>query len=478
MSKQLCRRVWGFAIACGLMVGCGGKGESASPSPVAGAAGEVNGGGESQGGQGDGGAGGAACGVHDSALGRASVVTIGPRNAPEEVYQGPATVERSTLEELILDFPVSSDGTELRRVSWQSAAGMPQFPVGAQVWLDKSPAGPLQYVVYRPSPGFAISLKTAKDGRVLIGAAFNAIGSGLPSFSAVDDDACVERYSSCRESYDKSVTYQSVKVEADEPVVIGDSQTATIQLDGAVYDAYATSRLVESGDCASDYFPPDGISLELRAQDLSELVAQLEIGELPSSCNQGNDPSGDVSFFTSGVVPNPFEGKIVFRNVGEVVNDSRSLLFDFVDLEGATDTTNFVFRAPVDSVAAPEPGTEFWVSFGGGLMALRQSEQGKLIAVTGDVDALGVPASATQLEQWLGVAVTAEKGCAYANGNTRGEPATISLSELSFATEPAVRAMTGKRTLLELDGATYEVWVSTRAWHGYSVPDSFAIVSR
>jgi hypothetical protein len=77
-----------------------------------------------------------------------------------------------------------------------------------------------------------------------------------------------------------SVAYDQVEVNGDTTVVVGDSETVTLALDGIPYDVYVTSRKVNPGGPlpCMDYYPAQGTALDIRARDLASRVSELSTG--------------------------------------------------------------------------------------------------------------------------------------------------------------------------------------------------------
>src|SRR5262245_64295353 len=115
-------------------------------------AGSGMGGGSAGGDSGGGGGSAPACGVHAPFGPKLVTLTFGMKDGG--VYEGPATVERSTPEEVVIAFQPA--GVELpSHAKLYGQVPIPAFPVGAQVWLTKSPAGDPSYPPFGTDPSWA-----------------------------------------------------------------------------------------------------------------------------------------------------------------------------------------------------------------------------------------------------------------------------------------------------------------------------------
>jgi hypothetical protein len=241
-----------------------------------------------------------ACGTHDRFGPSLAVYTIG--SAGGSPYDGPAIVEGSTNDELLLYFVLTGatggtggtgpDGglpasNQAMHASIIGLDPMPLLPPGAKLWLSKDPAGKQEtdVLMYGIAP-WSISVRNRQGGDLLFGAArndFNAAASPV-RIGAVTPDCTAANVNPSGCTPGASVTYSSVEVEGDAPVVIHDSVPGTVTLGGIEYDVRATAqKLSAAGVTCMDYHSWDdsGVALDVRAKNLAALVAALDVGDPP-----------------------------------------------------------------------------------------------------------------------------------------------------------------------------------------------------
>lgn len=405
-----------------------------------------------------GGSAGAVCGTHLGFGTQLYVGTEGPRGG---VYDGPATIERSTREELVVAFQPSGMTLPMH-VSLQryDRTPMPMLPLGAQVWLSKNPAGsPVDQPFYYPPPSWSIAVRDQQNGRLLLGAVYNptdAIPSPVPISSAADscttdDPDWCNRYG--------TRTYSAVDVHGDTTVSIADSQTGTVAIGGIDYDVRVSAQLVragtQGGGCA-DWQAIGGIAIDAWATDLAGLAAALPTGPLPA-CAQGNDDSKHVSLSLYEVRNNtPYDGPVFYS--GRSPDRSNCFLFDVVGLTSVTGSPpQFEVCAAPDVFSEPAAQQEFWATLPTySVGALRGPQRGPLLvafATTG----VPIPASdAAQIEQTFGVAVGSQRRCDYAALDNAGS--VRPLWDLVFAATPQVTAPSETITSVQIAGTAHRAW--------------------
>lgn len=405
------------------------------------------------------------CGTHDRFGPRLAVQTIG--SAGGDPYDGPAIVERSASDKLILYFvlPGATGSTGGTGPDGGLPAGsqdihatitgldpMPLLAPGAKLWLSKNPAGNQEsdVLMYGIAP-WSISVRNRQGGDLLFGAARNQFDAAASPvrIGAVTPDCTAANVNPSGCTPGASVTYSSVEVEGDTPVVIHDSVPGTVTLGGIEYDVRATvQKLSAAGAVCSDYHSSDdsGVALDVRAKNLADLVAALEVGD-PPSCGEGNDPDRSTYFSMTEVsVSTTYEGPVFYLG-----RDSYfPATYDF-SIPGLSSETGsppvLMIEGATPILSEPTVGQEFWLSFRNlDLQALREAEQGPVIlAQSGSADA--VP----QLADLLGITVSAEATCTYA--------APSLLWDAAFETNPPVRVKSGTTGTLDIGGRSYGAWV-------------------
>lgn len=200
---------------------------------------------------------------------------LGPHTSMARLsYVGPGVVELSTDQELVVAY--GPDGSELQSrradVTGASAAPLPVLPEGAQVWLSVTE---VSRNLEGLTEGVAIAVKTDEQGPLLFGQASGTTTAGLPSAERVEQSSCtVHENPICPGDSSSYVTYMAAELQGDDPVVIDDSQTGTVQLAGVAYDAVVTARADIARCGVNDYAPPP-VTFELRARNLDALITAL-----------------------------------------------------------------------------------------------------------------------------------------------------------------------------------------------------------
>lgn len=456
----------GASAAAGTTAQGAQGGNGSHPSPSGGGAGD--GGDESGGVGGSGGsAGGRPCGLPTVSSIGLQALTLGPSGG---VYDGPATVERSTDRDLLLYFEApelqAAEGTAVRRVSITAQRALPVLPVGAQLWLSKEPAGELPANdLPGPNPARAFSVRDRQGGKLLLGWSANSSSSAAPIALGAASDVCAEQNPYCKAD-DARLVHQRLELLGDETVTLADGETGTLKLDGLEYDAhvFATRATIGGGKCYPDYLPAErDFFIELLARSPELITAGLPLGE-PPSCSDGNDAAAETFFSLYGLNGDtPYVGAVVYTGLDRDVQPGA---FKF-DVPGVApqngDASVFVLlKATPGTFTPPAVGTQLWLDMPDlNVQALRKSQGGELVMAT--VHGARAPLETEPdrkavIERTLGLSLGAQRRCDYVELN-----GVQALWDLVIAREPTILAKSGERTRFELDGTRSEVWVA-----GYS----------
>lgn len=410
-----------------------------------------------------------ACGERDSLGPKLYVSVLDPnRQLAAGVHEGRAVVERSTNTELVLTFEPRDAGTTpesagsggdggtaaAAAVFHAKFTGVPdaaRFAPGAQLWLTLLYSVPTSW--FTPPPAWSASIRDRENGTLLFGASYNDFDSAAaPIQVGARMPTCMGPSPDTQCAPTATVTYSSLEVLGDETVVVDDSATETVMLGGVPYDVRIHAQQQSSTDpprCV-DYVAPGGVTLDIGALHLDELVKTLDVDTAPA-CSQGNDPSIAFDFSFYGVdSETTYEGPIAYR--GRDPNNEGAYEFDAPGLTGTTDL------APTVSIVGaagllPEPavGQEFWLSYQGTRVhALRESQSGPVLLAQGWSFGTEVQRLATDFGNVLGVPMRVEDVCEY----TPVSP----LRDTIFETVPEVRVPSGTAGTLVIDGHTSRVW--------------------
>jgi hypothetical protein len=417
-------------------------------SGIAGTAGATNGIGGTAGTAGVAGTG--ECGLRDVVPPFLSSGTLEPDGVElEPLYDGPAIVERSTERELLLSIEQESGDVTTLHVGLTGLTPMPLLARGTKLWLAKNPLPdpPFSFV---DAPAVSVSVRDVQDGTLLFGAAyedFSSVASPV-GISDVTPLCTVPTSNTCL--LGGTVTYSSVTVAGDTPVVVKDGESGVIALNGEPYDVWVTAREEKADGLAScpDYLPVSGVAVYVQSARLAELVPTLEVGPGPA-CGHGNDPDVSLYFgFYGASTGMMHEGVVTYA--GPDIDRPDAYVFEVPGLVSFTEKPVMLSIAgAVALMPEPELGQEFWLSFPGpDAHALRESEGGPVVLAQ-SWGGQGYDAAGT-LGNLLGVEVSLEETCAYAP--------PIPLLETVFATEPEVRVASGTTETLVIGGRTYRVW--------------------
>ena len=403
------------------------------------------------------------CGSHRDFHPQLHASVGGLRGGPP--YAGPAVVERSVRDELMLVFtPDLRDATSgdadsgvstPRRVTLTGLLPMPLIPRGTKVWLSKNRAGeqPKDVLMYGIEP-WAISVQDRQAGHLLFGAFDNAsddaaapplrIGAVTPYCSAQDTDTCLPGM---------TVVYSSVEVEGDTRVTIRDSESASLAIAGIPYTVSATARNftgTPTRHACADYHPGSGLALDIQAADVPSLVSGLELAEVPE-CSAGNDPRVELYFSLSGVnTGTTYEGPVHYT--GRAVNPGDAFTFRVPGLLTSTGESSALYVYGAEKVF-PEPaaGQTFWLSFGSRGQALLESEGGPLLLAELSSYTSDDTEGAAWLAGILGVGITAQERCASGLDSMK-------VWDVVFGTTPPVRLGSGWTATLQLASKAYTAW--------------------
>jgi hypothetical protein len=259
---------------------------------------------------------------------------------------------------------------------------MPLLSAGTKLWLSATATVSNRCgVVGESLLGRSFSVRDRQGGTLLFGAATNQfdapaspvqVGAGTPICTAegINPDGC---------SPGSTVTYSSVILAGDTPVVARDSEAATVSLDGVAYDVRVTAQQRTGGTvtCA-DYCGFGGVALDVQATHLTDLIAGLEVGA-PPACGQGNDPERDLFFGLYGVpLGSTYEGSVTYK--GRYASDPTEYDFAAAGLVGTAGApTGLEIGGAEQLLPEPAVGQSFWLSYPSfRTQALRVAEQGPL----------------------------------------------------------------------------------------------------
>jgi hypothetical protein len=381
------------------------------------------------------------------------------------VYEGPATVERSTTDELLLRYVPSQaapdggvadpDGgasptAPILHWSIRGLAPMLPFPLDAKLWVSThvtdNPA-----TFYHTDP-WSLAVRDREGGTLLFGAALDPIAiapSPVPIGSPGADCVVPDYKTGCTGNSNDTVTmtYESVAVQGDTAVVIHDSQPGKVSLGGVEYDVRLTARRI-APSCWFNSVNQDGIALDLQASNLSSLLAGLDVGP-PLSCREGNDPSHGAYFDLNAIAEATYDGPVVFQGV-----EADTTTYDF-GVPGLRRTDGTPAQLRIEGAAAsmtvPSVGQQYWLSWASqtSVEVLRESQQGPIVLGVFYFDAQ--PDGAQKLADLLGTNVSLERQCAYTE--------SIDLWDAVFGAAPGVRVTSGTSGTFSAGGHTYRAWV-------------------
>jgi hypothetical protein len=451
MAPMKLVRGWALALA---LIGCGG---SSAVSPVDGQAPDG----------GDARAGGGACGDHDGFPESLSVHTIGPPGGAP--YDGPAVVERSTTNELVLAFsptdasrPDGGAAGDLPLHAFIAASNLPVFPLGARVWLYKSAAGD-QFNAFSAPPATTIAVRDKKGGHLILGAGYPPDGTALIPYAVSAGGQCTTAYSD--ECAKGTAVYSSLDVQGDSTVTIADNETRTVRAGGVDYDVTVMARKIDAKTInCTDYFTYDGVAMDVRAKAPAPLIAGLEAGA-PIACARGNDVVQTVySTFYAVSLGTSYDGKAFYVKRADIPGaDCYQFSVEGVASETPPEKPFVEFCAPVGLFPEPTVGQEFWATLSSyDITALRGPNRGPLLLASVFASAPFDADTSTRAQQVLGVPVEARLGCVYAQPAGPGTMPEYLWEVALGATSPGI-IKTDAHTVVTVAGQSYDAWMESDA---------------
>ena len=391
------------------------------------------------------------------------VSTTGPSGGAP--YDGPAVVERSTPDDLVLavSTPDLPAGDPQRHVKVSGLSPMPILPPGARVWLTKNRAG--EQVEPRMSHGtlpWAISVRNAQGGRLMFGALHNTTDAvGVPVTVGAVEELCAMSYPQACHYGDVVPTlhFRSVEIVGDTTVRIATGHTASVAIGGADYDVSVRAELLtDAHDGCGDNWGLETLDIAVQAHDLADLVARVEVGE-PPACGNGNQPLRYVSMLMQDdvkAISANYDGRAVYP--GPNPDYPAYLDFELPDFTGPFEGKMHLLTIGLEPlVGTPAKGTTYWASVGDNR---RSGSYGSRRGGPSSPRAPGrqVPLPAAQtadLEALLGVTVDVVQRCTYTieSWSSRAVP----LWEVVLGTTPPTHVPAGGTGTLEIGGKPYAV---------------------
>jgi hypothetical protein len=382
-----------------------------------------------------GGAGGNSCSERDSLWSALQAWTTGPVPIADRTggYDGPAVVERSTLDEMVLFFASSGAGATADPAgefhsTLSGWSDLPVLPLGASVWFSKHPlANPMASFIPQTD---SFQVRAAEGGMLIL--ATSTAGTAPPISVSNRTTTCVGSGAGCE---DGTTTYYSVDVEGDTPVTI-DNSTSIVTIGGRAYDIRVGSfdESPSSHKC-SDYFARGGTSMDVRLEDVTGLA--LPAGVLPA-CHPGNDRT----LFLGFVSPvGSYDGAVTYLGREPVAGGGLQF-----GTAGAVTTT--VYDDSGSFLAEPMLGQELWLTAQPAGTALRASQNGDPVVAQ-------IPlahASAASTAPVVGIGISSAQGCAYstdASGNI------TYLTDAVLDGSPSVRLPPGTIGTVQIAGQPY-----------------------
>jgi hypothetical protein len=449
-----------------LVAGCSSTREDAPPdggghgAGVGGVGPGGGAGGSSLGGAG----GGATCTVdatHASVDHQLTFTAQGLASTP--LYDGTAVVERSTADGLVLAYALPASPTDgpPQHVTIGGLDPMPILPLGARVWLTKQDV-PKLYNPFFEVPSWAISIRDRQDGQILFGGfkidlrdAAAPLPTGAPVAIGVVTPGCSEAtVNSCEGA---TITYLDVDVLGDSPQRIGHGETRSVTVGGVTYDVAIRAWEVTGQPTASfcsDTGYSDSIGATVVAHDLAAAISGVDVGE-PIACTDGNGlPYRYVSFSLYNTALDTYDGPAIYRGLDPSTPNSYLL-----DLPGLPQdpTARVSIQNVGDTLAGTTAGTSFWVSIPAiSPMLLRESQQGPLVLAFAQLPDPASPNAPSALAQIMGVTLTAEQRCLYAN---RLDGTPVGLFDLVVGTDPSTRIRSGELGRVVVGDRAYDLEV-------------------
>lgn len=387
------------------------------------------------------------------------------------VYDGPAIVERSTRDELIIYFAASNSGVDAATGSGGSSPtevathlqvnGLKPDSLlvpGTKVWLTKEPAGGQRFDPMYGAQAWAFTVRDHQGGRLLFGAQSGASSSSAAPIAsgAVTDDCTVHLTSrvACLGA-GSSITYASVEVKGDTIKLVHDAETQTITVGGLDYEVTVIARQEHpAGGTCADYHSPLTPSLGIQVKDMSAVRATFDVGN-PPACGQGNDTDPKLELGLSNVYSSTsYDGPIYYAGKG--ATDPSEYDFTVPGLTSVTGTSPVLtsVQGAAQLMAEPIVGQEYWLTVvPGSVSVLREANRGSIVLAKG----YGSDSTlASDTRSALGFPVSAVSNCVY-GPNFQGE--SMQLMDAQFDADTTVRVESGTLGDIRIAGVPYRTWV-------------------
>jgi len=386
-----------------------------------------------------------------------------------DAYDGPAVVERSVAGELVLAFAAdTANGGVLPRHATIDGVGPTVFPVGAQVWLKKTPVvEPLQPSITTQFATMSLAVLTEKEGTLLLGVEKGPDAASMAAMALVPLQVKgTTRHPQSNPCASVALETTTFDVSADSPLAISDGDTRVARIGGIDYDlGLAARRLdIDVSTAKCDVSPGIVFELSVRAHDLGPLIATLGHGETPA-CALGNDKLEGVWIMLSGLAP----GDSVDAPVAYTKRGARegSDCFDFsVQLfspEPGLPLPSVEVCVPPGSLAEPSKGQELWATIlANGISALRRANRGDLIAAS--IVTSGGNVTSAQISDALGMPVDMHPGCLYAEVDSADVLYQHQLLEVAFGAPTPVVVGSQQHGVVSTGATDYDVWVQDGGW--------------
>ncbi len=387
------------------------------------------------------------CGVRNYSS-SAGVTVLGPDNVLP--YEGPAIVERSVPNDLILAFTPTGAATPAHARLFSLPPKFSSLPVGAKVWIAKSADPP--FLSFGPALPAWFTLRDKKDGHFFMASGADAAAALYAPFTFDNKKA------TCTGPFDDqcasgTATYSSVDVHGDSTVAIEDGHTGTVPAGGVAYDVNIVSKTVANPIVrCGDYFGPDErFGVDIKAKDPASLVATLEMGP-PIACALDNAEQKDVTFtFFDGSVN--YDDKIVYTKRCPTDGDD-CFLFNLTlpDANGAPSVVQIL--ASPGLFPEPPAGQELWLTNSDAATALRGPNHGPLLLVQVKAAVPFDAATKTEVASVVGFAVDTRDRCRYSDNSSQTRLWDVTLA----TTTPVVVRPYGHSTAT-IGGRDFDAWM-------------------
>jgi hypothetical protein len=386
-------------------------------------------------------------------------------------YEGDAIVERSAPDELVLYVPADVDATDDAGVaeahagaryivqSSNTSRSLPLLSPGTQLWLhaeDTSPNQPL----YFPRAALRRALRVKAGGRLILGSLYDEVSamSNATEPLVLNDPRALctgPIQPACGLSAEALLrTYYSLAVQADSPVRARAGEQVSITLNATDYTLSISSAQSASLDkatrtCEASVSPGIWAAADVVIDDVSGLQPELtRRGDLPA-CVLGNaaSPTNHVGYNLNG------------RTSDESVDEAAT----YAGVEGHehvfTLASHDDFRVSAfEQFEAPTVGQRLWVTGNSQAFVLRTALQGEMLLAAASLNSQD-SSVATWFSNALGMNVSLVSNCVYETyADSGGAHNEVSLFDVRFATEPALRIKTGSRDALTLGSKRFDAY--------------------